>query len=439
MGLYLHKRFFIVLLIGVFALIMAYCFPVIYKGVLCLLILAGFCLAADLILLFGFGRMVKVVRNVPDKLSNGDENRITIGVESCYRFPVCCRVIDEIPTQFQKRDLEIRLRFPVPGRQTCSYGLTPVRRGEYCFGRVRVFASSPFSLVMRRYSFDAGMSVAVYPSFLNMHKYELMAVANQQQECGAKLTKHIGGNMAFEQIKPYVFGDDPRTVNWKATAKCNRLMVNTYTEERAQQIYCLIDKGRTMQMPFNGMTMLDHAINAALALTGTILKKGDKAGLLTFSNTFGSVVKADNKSGQLNCINEVLYNQRTHFLETDFEQLYIQTRRHVTMRSLLVLFTNFETIEGMRRQLPALHKLASKHLVLVVLFENSELNRVLKEPSQSVRDIYFQTIAGSFALEKKQILKELRHYGMNAILTEPESLTVNTINAYLELKERNLI
>lgn len=439
MGLYLHKRFFILLLVGVFALIMAYCFPVIYKGVACLLVLGGFCIAADLILLFGFGQMIEAVREVPDKLSNGDENRVTIRVESRYRFPVCCRIIDEIPPQFQKRDLEIHLRFPVPGKQVCSYSLVPVRRGEYHFGRVRVFASSPLSLVMRRYSFVHDTLVAVYPSFLNMHKYELMAVANQQQECGSKQTRHIGGNMAFEQIKPYVFGDDPRTVNWKATAKCDRLMVNTYTEERAQQIYCLIDKGRTMQMPFNGMAMLDHAINATLALTATVLKKGDKAGLLTFSNTFGSLVKADHKSGQMNRINEMLYNQRTHFLETDFEQLYVQVRRQVNMRSLLVLFTNFETVDGMRRQLPALCKLASKHLVLLVLFENSELNRVLKEPSQNIQDVYFQTIAGSFALEKKQMLKELRHYGVNAILTEPESLTVSAINAYLELKKRNLI
>lgn len=147
--------------------------------------------------------------------------------------------------------------------------------------------------------------------------------------------------MTFEQIKPYVTGDDPRTVNWKATAKYNHLMVNTYTEERSQQIYCLVDKGRTMQSPFNGMTMLDHAINTVFTLSNIVLKKGDRAGLITFSNNSRNCVKADNRVGQLNRISEALYRLETHYQETDFEKLYVSVNRQIPTRSLLVLFTNF--------------------------------------------------------------------------------------------------
>ena len=281
--------------------------------------------------------------------------------------------------------------------------------------------------------------MAVYPSFMMMHRYELMAYGNYHPENGGIRTRALGGNMAFEQIKPYVTGDDPRTVNWKATAKYNHLMVNTYTEERSQQIYCLVDKGRTMQSPFNNMTMLDHAINTVLTLSNIILKKGDRAGLITFSNNSRNCVKADNRVGQLNRISEALYRLETHYQETDFEKLYVSVNRQIPTRSLLILFTNFDTVSGLRRHLPALQRLAARHLVLVILFENSELNKALERPVHNLKDAYFETIAAGFATEKRQMVRELSQLGIRVILSKPESLTVNSINSYLNLKERKLI
>ena len=328
----------------------------------------------------------------------------------------------------------------MPGEQQgINYTLRPTKRGAYGFGKVRAFISTRLSLVERCYSFDLEREVAVYPSFMMMHRYELMAYGNYHPENGAMRTRALGGNMAFEQIKPYVVGDDPRTVNWKATAKHNHLMVNTYTEERSQQIYCLVDKGRTMQSPFNGMTMLDHAINTILTLSNVILKKGDRAGLITFSNTSRNCVKADNRVGQLNRISEFLYRLETHYQESDFEKLYISVVRQIPTRSLLILFTNFDTVTGMQRHLSALRRLASRHLVLIVLFENSELNKALERPVRGVKDVYFETIAAGFAMEKRQMVRELSQMGIRVILSKPEALTVNSINSYLDLKERKLI
>lgn len=437
--LYLSRRFFILLLSGVLAFIMAFVFPVLFDVVVwgtCLFVLA---LVVEILLLFRSGNAMLVVREMTDKLSNGDENPVAIRVESRYRFPVYCRVADEVPVQFQYRGPMQGLYFPRPGSRTVGYCLRPVRRGEYEFGKVRVFVTTRVGLAERRFSFGLGKTVPVYPSFISMRKYELMAMGNRQSQTGAKRIRVAGVSTFFDQIKPYVMGDDPRTVNWKATAKCNRLMVNTYTEERSQPVYCLIDKGRTMQSPFCGMTMLDYAINAALALSDVVLKKGDRAGLLDFANAPGTFIKADSRHGQLNKINEALYNQRTHFLETDFEQLYITAEHYIHGRSLLILFTNFNSVGGMKRHLPALRRLADRHLLLLVLFEDAETGEVLEQSPSDLHDIYFQTVAAGFMLEKNRIVAELRHYGILSVLTRPEKLTVNVINAYLELKERNRI
>ena len=436
---YLSRRFFLILMSGIFALVMAYVFPLLFIWVVGILLLILLLLLVELFELYRHTKGIEALRVIADKFSNGEENPVRLILRNRYLFDVCLRVIDEIPVEFQKRDILFRLKVNAGEVQEINYTLRPVKRGAYNFGKIRVLVSVHLGLVERRYSFNVEQDVAVYPSFMMMHRYELMAYGNYHPENGGVRTRALGGNMTFEQIKPYVTGDDPRTVNWKATAKYNHLMVNTYTEERSQQIYCLVDKGRTMQSPFNGMTMLDHAINTVFTLSNIVLKKGDRAGLITFSNNSRNCVKADNRVGQLNRISEALYRLETHYQETDFEKLYVSVNRQIPTLSLLVLFTNFDTVSGLQRHLPALQRLASRHLVLVILFENSELNKALEHPVRNLKDAYFETIAAGFAMEKRQMVRELSQLGIRVILSKPESLTVNSINSYLDLKERKLI
>jgi len=393
----------------------------------------------DLILLFRVKRGLAGKRILADKLSNGDENEISIYLENFYTFKTALRVFDEIPHQFQRRDLEFNLSLPAGERKVIRYHLRPVKRGEYAFGAVNVLLSSPLKLFSRRFRFSADKLVPVYPSYIQMRKYELMAISHQLTDTGIKKIRRIGHNQEFELIKEYVAGDDFRTVNWKATARKSRLMVNQYQDERSQQVYSLIDKGRVMQMPFNGMSLLDYAINATLVISNIAIKKSDKAGLITFQDRIGSMLPAARLNNQLAAIQEVLYNQKTAFLETDFSVLYGRIRRSISQRSLLLLFTNFESIHGLHRQLPYLINLARTHLLVVIFFENTELAEVIEAPAETLKEIYYKAIAERFSYEKKLIVKELQKHGIQSILTTPEKLTINTINKYLELKARNLI
>jgi uncharacterized protein (DUF58 family) len=244
----------------------------------------------------------------------------------------------------------------------------------------------------------------------------------------------------FEQIREYVAGDDIRTINWKATArKGGQHMVNNYMDERSQQVYCVIDKGRVMKMPFEGMTLLDYAINATLILTRVALLKQDRAGLVTFSETIGQVLPAERRAGQMNNILETLYDQKTHFGESNYEKLFALIRTRISQRSLIVLFTNFESLTGLQRQLPYLRSIAKMHLVLVVFFENTELRQLTDAPVNDIESLYVRTIAEKFVHEKQLMVKELQQHGIFTILTAPEQLTINTVNKYLELKARQAI
>jgi uncharacterized protein (DUF58 family) len=393
----------------------------------------------DLLLLFRVRTGLHGERIAPDRLSNGDENEIRVILENYYTFPTTLRLFDELPHQFQRRDLEFNIRLAAGETKTIQYFLRPVKRGEYSFGAVNVMVSSPLKIVSRKFRFSADKLVPVYPSYLQMRKYELLAIHNRLMETGIKKIRRIGQNQEFELIKDYVSGDDFRTVNWKATARRSKLMVNQFQDERSQQVYSLIDKGRVMQMPFLGMSLLDYAINASLVISNIAIKKSDKAGLITFQDKIGSVLPAGRVNNQMMRIQEVLYNQKTAFLETDFSALYSTVRRVISHRSLLLLFTNFESIYSLQRQLPYLINLSKAHLLVVIFFENTELKELIEKPAVDLKRIYHKAIAERFSLEKKMIVKELKKHGIQSILTTPEKLTVNTINKYLELKARNLI
>lgn len=390
-------------------------------------------------MLFAQRKGVFARRTHAERFSNGDENPVRVDIESKYGFPLFVEVIDEIPHQFQRRDVLFKAKIDAGKSIVIDYSLRPVKRGLYEFGTVNVFASGSIGLVSRRYKFQQPAEVPVYPSYLQMRKYQLLAISNRLSEVGVKKIRRIGHSMEFEQIKEYVQGDDYRTLNWKATARKGQLMINNFTDEKSQQVYCIIDKGRVMKMPFEGLSLLDYAINASLVLSNVALLKQDKAGLMTFSERMGSFLAASRNAVQMQSILEVLYNQKTRYLESDFEQLYVQLRRKVNQRSLVALFTNFESLSGMRRQLPYLRKIAQNHLLLVVFFENTELKTLLDRPAETVEEVYTKTIAEKFAFEKRLIAKELQQYGILTILTPPQQLTINTINKYLELKSKQAI
>lgn len=407
--------------------------PYFFFLIFCLLLIV------DYYLLYSKAKGIFARRIMAERLSNGDENSIAIYIENAYSIPVFLQVIDEIPHQFQVRDILFSLSMKPFTKKQIKYSLRPVKRGSYDFGDLLIYAATAIGFFNRRYRMGQEAAVPVYPSYLQLRKYQLMAIASRLNEAGIKKIRRLGNSMEFEQIKEYVAGDDYRTINWKATARKGGLMINNYTDEKSQQIYCVIDKGRIMKMPFNKLSLLDYAINASLVLANVALSKGDRAGLVTFSERIGSFLLADKKASQMQAILETLYNQKTRYLESDFERLYINLRRKITQRSLVVLFTNFESLTGMRRQLTYLKKIAENHLLLIIFFENTEIAVFAKQPAENTEQVYTKTVAENFMYEKRLIVKELKQAGILTILTPPEQVTVNALNKYLEIKARGMI
>ncbi|WP_302827951.1 DUF58 domain-containing protein [Bacteroides finegoldii] len=436
--MFLTRRFYIALIVVILLLGSGYVlapFFVIGQWILFFLFLV---VSADVYSLYRI-RGIQAFRQCADRFSNGDENEVSIRVESSYTYPVSLEVIDEIPTVFQKRDVDFRTKLQANEGKTITYRLRPTRRGVYSFGYVRVFVTGRIGLVSRRYTCAEPLDIKVYLSYLMLHQYELLAMSDNLTELGIKRVRRVGHHTEFEQIKEYVKGDDYRTINWKASARRHELMVNVYQDERSQQIYNVIDKGRVMQQAFRGMTLLDYAINASLVLSYVAMRKEDKAGLVTFDEHFDTFVPASRQPGYMQTLLENLYSQQTTFGETDFSALCVHLNKHVGKRSLLVLYTNFSSIGSMNRQLSYLKQLNHRHRLLVVFFEDADLKEYIAQPAKDTEGYYRHVIAEKFAYEKRLIVSTLKQHGIYSLLTTPENLSIDVINKYLEMKARQLL
>jgi uncharacterized protein (DUF58 family) len=438
-NLFVTNRFFLIMGGLTLAMMLSYAFPFLLPLVKTGFLLFVVLILVDVILLYNRRVGVSVRRDVAPVLSLGDDNPVDLYFFNRSGIKLWIEAIDELPQQFQMRNFIVHFALAANTPYQQKYFLHPLTRGEYAFGKIHLYVTSGLGVVKRRISTLQQSIVPVYPSIIQMKKYELKTFARAATEYGVKKVRRIGHSYEFEHIKQYLRGDDYRSVNWKATGRRAQLMVNQYEDEKSQQVYCVIDKSRVMHMPFHGLSLFDYAVNASLVISNIVLGKQDKAGLITFAETTKSLIKADRSKTQLKKILETLYKEKEGSVEANYESMYMAVRKLVNSRSLLFLYTNFESTYALQRVLPQLRKLNDQHVLVVIFFENTEITTNTSSQVETLEDIYTQITAENYTLTKIQIAQQLKQYGIFSILTRPENLTVNTINKYLELKSRGMI
>ncbi len=437
--IYIGERFLLYAGLVVLCFSLSFSFSFLFPIAQAMLAILVILMIADLVTLFNNEVTLSAERIIPETMSLGDENPITIRVSNPTPAKLEITIIDELAPQFQTRDLAFKITLDAEEQKSIDYTLRPTTRGLYSFGNLLFFVESFLKIFKRKIQIEAKKEVSVYPSIMQMKSFELIAFSRIATMSGLKKLRRIGASYEFEKIKTYVQGDDIRHINWKATSKSNQLMVNLYETERSQPIYAVICKSREMMMPFHGMSLLDYAVNTSLAISNIALLKYDKMGLITFSDKIGTTLKASRKKMQLKKIIRSLYNESERDTEANYELLYRSLTSIATTRALLFLFINFESMYALERALSILRRINKRHLLVVVFFRNTEIEEYsLKDPN-NLREVYQQTIAKKLSHEKEMIVSRLRQAKIQTVLTTPEDLSMDTINKYLELKSRGVI
>lgn len=423
----------------IFCFVFSFVFGFLFYPVLILLFGFVVFLIVDAIQLFAAKTPFEIERDSEKRLSLADENDIILNVTNRTKRDWQYELIDELPAQLQIRDFLLKGHIKALGTKQHSYKIQPKSRGVYTFQSVNLFLIGSLGVLKRRIVFDIKQDLAVYPSVMQMKAAELFMSSKIARLHGIKKMRRLGLSYEFDQIKQYAEGDDVRQINWKSSARHQQLMSNQFEDEKSQTVYTLIDKSRTMLMPFNGLSLLDYAINSSLAISNIALKKQDQVGLICFSDKIGAVLKADRRQGQLRSILELLYKQKERDLEADFENLYLSVRNLIKTRSLLILYTNFESSYALERVKPILKKLNAMHLLVIVFFENTEFDTLLKMDGEGLEWNFRQILMEQAMNEKVAMANELNTIGIQTIISKPEDLSIQTINKYLEIKSRGLI
>ncbi|HSZ72371.1 MAG TPA: DUF58 domain-containing protein [Cytophagaceae bacterium] len=437
---YLSDRFFFIMAILTAVMMLSFGLPVLYPIAIIGISVFSLVTVAEFIILNSPSIALSGNRKSSKLLSLGSNNRIQITLFNHSPIALYLKLIDEQPEQLQNREFMVQLMIKSKEKQALSYIVLPTIRGLYHFGNIILLARTPIGLVERRMVVKAQEKIAVYPSIINMKNMEMKVMASISNQYGIKKLRRLGHSYEFEQIKQYVQGDDYRNINWKVTGRRGgQLMVNQYEDEKSQQIYAVIDKSRSMKLPFGGLSLLDHSINSALVIADIALLKQDKAGLVSFSNRTETFLKAERGATQLKKILEQLYKEKEYFLESNYEALYQTVRTQIKSRSLLFIYSNFESRYSLERVLPALRKMNQLHLIVVVFFINTEIEAYVKTEASSMEEVYQQTLCRKYLSDKLMLVEILKTYGIQTILTKPEDLSINSINKYLELKAKGLI
>lgn len=385
------------------------------------------------------GYQIALRREVATRLSLNSDNPIGIWIDNQGARTVHLELLDELPEQLQIRNFKRQVKIAPRALQKVEYTVKPQSRGEYHFGEIHALVKSPLGLFTRHFRFSEPMMCAVYPSVIEMKALELRTFTRLAHLQGIRKLRRIGHTYEFEQIREYVKGDEYRSINWKATGRKAELMVNQFTDEKSQQVVHVIDVSRSMFMPFDGLRLVDYAVNTTLALSNIALRKEDKTGLIHISARHYRVLPPDRSRQQLQRIQEALYKLKIEDLEPNLELLYSRMRRDITQRSLVFLYTNFESVPALERALSVLRQIRKHHLLVVVFFENAEVRDLAEGKAQDLAQVYSQTLARKYLTARMQMIQMLQQHGIQTVFNKPADLSINTLNKYLELKSRGLI
>ncbi len=384
----------------------------------------------------------ELARSHDDRLSLATQNSIRISVrlrQGGRPYPVWLR--DEPPPTFGMAEAERILTSTVtPGQvEHLVYTVRPPRRGDYRFGNLHLRWRSLLGLSQRQATFAAAEPVKVYPNLVDVKKYDLLLRKNRLWELGLRNTRIFGSGTEFERLRDYLPDDEYRRINWKATARRGKPISVEYETERSQNIMALLDVGRMMRSPVGDVAKLDYAINAVLLLAYVTAQKGDKLGLLAFSDKVQTWLAPRGGKGQFHRMLEQLYAVEGQPVEPDYQVAFGYLAAKQSKRSLVLVFTDLTGSLSTETLVAQMSRLRGRHLPLLVTVRDPTVQRLAQQVITDSSSLYQRMVAEQLLDERRLTLERLQRQGVLTLDVAADELSMAVINRYLDLKARTLL
>ncbi len=383
--------------------------------------------------------MLQVTRDVADILSLGQWHWVELRIANAGARPVRVTLRDGIPLHFATEPEELHTTVPARSTQTLRYAVRSTERGPAQFGAVALRATGPFGLALRQQTFPQDREVRVYPDITAMTRYDLALRRGALEQFGVRPARARGEGLEFDRLREYVVGDDSRHIDWKATAKRARPIVREYETERSQQVVVLIDAGRLMTAKVGEFTKLDYAINAALLLAHVVIQRGDRVGVLAFSDQVDAYLPPRRGPAHLAQFLDLVAGIQPRLLESNYPAAFSYLALRNRRRTLVSVFTDLIDADASAVLLVQMRRLRPHHLPLCVTMRDADVDRVLRARVRTLRDTYRSLAAREVQDAYDTVITRLTRGGSLVVNVPADELSVATLNRYLEVKARGLL
>ncbi len=384
-------------------------------------------------------QVIEAARLVPERTSVLSDQGVMLHLRNRSRRPLAVRVRDTPPPVFRSDREELSGTVPPRGEARWEYHVRPLTRGRFRWGPLHLRYRSLLGLWERPRVVRQESEVHVYPNLVDLDRYHLLARADRLDVLGIRHLRMRGGAWEFESLRDYVYGDDVRLIDWKASARRRKPIVRNQEAEKNQTVILLVDSGRLMNAEVDGVAKLDHAVNTALLLSHVALSRGDRVGLCTFSHRVHAWVAPRAHVAQNRLLMETLYDLRGDFTETDHGRcLRLLESRH-PKRALLVVLTDFVDAQTASEMIAHVQLASRRHLVLFAALKDPFLDRAARVRPATPFEGFRKASAVELLHERREVLERIRQRGAFVVDVEPAGLTPPVLNRYLEITYRGLI
>jgi uncharacterized protein (DUF58 family) len=394
---------------------------------------------ADLTTLVGAGRL-RARRACGAVASLGESQAVELTIENPGRRRRRLRVKDDVPESFAAEPAEFLVSVPPRGAAVLEYDVRPSRRGSYAFRRVYTLVSSRLGFWSRDVRLPAETGVRVYPDVRQIARYTLLARRDRLSVLGVRRSRRLGTDNEFERLRDYAEGDEPRHMDWRATARRRKLTVRAHQANQSQRVIFLIDCGRMMAGDVGGgLSPLDHAFNAMLLLAHVALIRGDQVGLLAYADRVRAYIPPAGGPRRINRLVHGVHDLFPELVESRHDRAFVELERRSRKRSLVVLLTNVFDDVGAEQVVGHLGNLAGRHLPLAVFLRDRDLFALADSAPEDGPGLYRGAAAAAMLNWRERILAGLRQRGVLTLDVLPDELTAPLVNRYLEIKARHLL
>lgn len=364
---------------------------------------------------------------------------------------------DDLPEDFSASPETHRLDLS-PGMETHAVGtLTPHRRGRFELHHVYLKVDSPLRLWQRQITIDVNDRLNIYPDMKQLSDYALLARTDRLSLIGVRRTRRVGQDSDFERLRDYTRDDNYRHIDWRSTARRNKLTVRQFQSDQSQRLIFMLDCGRMMTNQRDGYSLLDHALNASLMMAYVALKQGDAVGMICFSDRIHAYIPPRGGASQMNRLLQAGFDQFPRMVESRYDLAFLHLNQACKRRSLVTLITNVVDEVNSEVVVDYLSNLSGTHLPLAVLLRDREMFDAAEAPmlasmaagagdgldsEEPVVDdftMYRAAAAADILVWRQEVLTNLKHRGVLVVDAFPDELTAPLVNEYLAVKAKHLL